>query len=77
MEDTFSLLHSLALHSALLLSFPSTSRCPSGLLLLLLLSQAVLVWQLRLWTSGKVYGGFVLFVAVDVFEVDHHVQGVR
>lgn len=39
-------------------------------------SQAVLVWQLSLWTTGKVDSGFVLLIAVDVLEVYHHVQGI-
>lgn len=39
-------------------------------------SQAVLVRQLGLRAAGKVDGGFVFFVAVDVLEVHHHVQGV-
>lgn len=39
-------------------------------------SQAVLVWQLCLGTSGKVDGGFVLLIAVNVLEVYHHVQGI-
>ncbi|TNN82367.1 hypothetical protein EYF80_007488 [Liparis tanakae] len=38
--------------------------------------QAVLVWQLGFWTTGKVDGGFVLLIAVDVLEVYHHVQGI-
>lgn len=39
-------------------------------------SQAVLVRQLGLGTAGEVDGGFVFFVAVDVLEVHHHVEGV-
>lgn len=39
-------------------------------------SKAVLVRQLSLWAAGEVDGGFVLLVAVDVLEVDHHVQGI-
>lgn len=78
MEDTFSLLYSLAPPLpplALLLSFlsPSLPRHPPALLLP---SQAVLVRQLGLGTTGKVDGGFVLLIAVDVLEVYHHVQGI-
>lgn len=77
-EDTFSLLHSLETSLSfasplfffflfLSLRYPPAPLPPS---------QAVLVRQLGLWTAGKVDGGFVLLVAVDVLEVYHHVQGV-
>lgn len=81
-EDTFSLLRFSRirlLNFALPLFFSFSSsflsprclsapRCPH--------SKAVLVRQFSLWTAGKVDGGFVLLVAVDVLEVYHHVQGV-
>lgn len=58
----------LALHVPLFSSFnPPLSP---------LSSQAVLVWQLGLRTARKVDGGFVFFIAVDMLEVHHHVQGV-
>ena len=39
-------------------------------------SQAVLVGELCFWTAREVDGGFMLLVAVDVLQVDHHMQGV-
>ncbi len=39
-------------------------------------SHAVLVWELGLRGAGEVDGGLVLFVTVNVLEVDDHVQGV-
>ncbi len=62
----------LSLASQLSLSLSPHCRPPA----LLSPSQAVLVWQLGLWTAGKVDGGFVLLIAVDVLEVYHHVQGI-
>lgn len=59
----------LSLASQLSLSLSPPCRPPSRLFP----SQAVLVWQLGLWTAGKVDGGFVLLIAVDVLEVYHHV----
>lgn len=49
---------------------------PCHLLALRFPSQTVFVWQLCLWTAGEVDCGFVLLVAVDVLEVNHHMQGV-
>lgn len=38
--------------------------------------QVVLLSAFGFCASGEVDGGLVLFIAVDVLEVDHHVQGV-
>lgn len=58
------------------LSRASQLSLPCHPLALRFLSQAVFVWQLCLWTTGKVDCGFVLLVAVDVLEVYHHMQGI-
>lgn len=66
--------HSDGLESSELPNCPSlrsevSKGDPTGLL-------AGLVSALSFCASGKVNGGFVLFVTVNVLEVDHHVQGV-
>lgn len=43
---------------------------------LLFSSQAVLIWQLSLWTTGKIDSSFVFLIAIDVLEVYHHVQSI-